>query len=264
MLDNAWRSVAIVAVASLAALGVRPASAQPPTLAPLRPGLGGTATVPAEKIASECPPFTDIKPGVDPNDLRDCRVSRSGELGMVGGRTYSYAIYCLIPNDAIDKSRCGDETETSRYFRERGLAIFTRDRSSSVATLLVERAGPDLGIFVFPREPAIVDHPAGTLLFVPITVDGTGSGNASEYYVWNGDEWQPIESERWLDDLRRRLPPGLQIRKGIWPDLETMRAETGLYREGDANCCPTGGTARVTLAIRSRQFVLESVVVGQP
>src|SRR5687767_917407 len=27
---------------------------------------------------------------------------------------------------------------------------------------------------------------------------------------------------------------------GVWPDLHTLRAEAGLYREGDGNCCPTG------------------------
>jgi hypothetical protein len=49
--------------------------------------------------------------------------------------------------------------------------------------------------------------------------------------------------------------------KGLWPDLVNMRVETGLYRKGDGNCCPTGGTARVRLAIRDTQFVITSVVV---
>lgn len=235
------------------------AAAQPPELVPLRPG-AGRGVYAVDTIGRRCPEFSEIKPGPNADDLRDCRVLQSGEVGSVQGRTYYYAIYCLIPNDAAGNSRCGDDTVTAGYYRERGLAIFSRDRSSATATLLLDRAGPDLGLFLFHQKPEIIDHPAGTLLYVPITVDGTGNGNASEYYVWNADEWAPIDSDGWLKDLQRRVPAGLELRKGIWPDLRTMRGETPLYRDGDANCCPTGGTVRITLAIRSRRFVIQSVV----
>ncbi|MFN7992580.1 MAG: hypothetical protein U0Q18_03220 [Bryobacteraceae bacterium] len=43
-----------------------------------------------------------------------------------------------------------------------------------------------------------------------------------------------------------------------------MPAEAGLYREGDANCCPTGGTARTQLAIRSNRFEIESITIDDP
>jgi hypothetical protein len=105
----------------------------------------------------------------------------------------------------------------------------------------------------------IVDAPAGLLLALPIAVDGTGNYNQSEYYVREAGAWQRIESESWLVDLRARLPAGLEIWKGVWPDIRTLRAEAGLHKAGDGNCCPTGGTAHIQLAIRDRRFVLESV-----
>jgi hypothetical protein len=216
-----------------------------------------------EMMRRTCPSFSDIKPGSEPFDLRDCGVSQFGEFATFDGRTYYYAIYCLIPNDA-DKGSCNDNTRTAENFRTRGLAIFTRDRSSETATLLLERASIDLGIYLFLQKPAIVTTSVGAVLYVPMTVDGTGSGNASEYYAWDSAEWKPIEAEAWVGDLQRRLPPGLEIRKGVWPDLRTMSAETGLYRPGDANCCPSGGVVRVRLAIRSSQFVIDSFVVAPP
>ena len=89
-------------------------------------------------------------------------------------------------------------------------------------------------------------------------------GNQSEYYLREKNKWETIEAYGWLDDLEPRMPRGLSIWKGVWPDPKTMQAQVGLYREGDVNCCPTGGIARIQLAIRSRQFVIESLVIDPP
>jgi hypothetical protein len=61
----------------------------------------------------------------------------------------------------------------------------------------------------------------------------------------------------------QHIPAGLETRKGAWPEIRTMRAETGLYRPGDANCCPTGGVVRARLAIRSNRFVIESLEIDR-
>jgi hypothetical protein len=141
------------------------------------------------------------------------------------------------------------------------LAIFvqdSRDPSSGTARLLFERVGSDIGQ-LYPQKPQVIMNSAGTILYMPIAGAGTGAENFSEYYLRGANEWEPIEAEAWVADLRKRIPAGLGIWKGIWPNPQTMRAEAGLYREGDANCCPSGGTARIQLAIRSRRLVLDSV-----
>jgi hypothetical protein len=142
------------------------------------------------------------------------------------------------------------------------LAIFLEESSSGLARLMIERASPEMGVFVYAK-PEIVENFFGTFLYVPIRLDGTGAGNESEYYLWNKEkeEWQRIDSETWLKDVGERIPPELHIWKGIWPDLKHMTAEIGLYRDGDANCCPTGGSALIELAIDHGKFFVKSVTV---
>jgi hypothetical protein len=112
--------------------------------------------------------------------------------------------------------------------------------------------------------PQIVRNAAGTILYLPIAIDGTAHENASEYFLWDAGKWQHIEAQGWLKDLSRQMPDGLGIWKGVWPDLRTMQAEAGLYRQSDANCCATGGRARIRFSIRSNRFVLDSVVFERP
>ena len=49
--------------------------------------------------------------------------------------------------------------------------------------------------------------------------------------------------------------------EGSLADVPTLRADAGLYREGDANRCPTGGIAHIQLAIKSRQFVIQTIAI---
>jgi putative endonuclease len=213
-------------------------------------------------IRDRCLDFTDVKQGSGPSDFRECRVSEFGEFGVVDGETYYYALYCLIPSYTTEKGECGDDSFIARYHRARGLAVFVRNPSRENARLLFERVDPEIGT-VYYEKPEIVHNPAGTLLYLPVAIDGTGRGNESDYYLRETGEWVPLETAAWLAALLKRIPAGLEIWKGVWPDLRTMRAEAGLYRAGDANCCPTGGVARVRLAIRSRQLVIDSVVIDK-
>jgi hypothetical protein len=187
-------------------------------------------------------------------------VSSFGTLGTIDNQTYYYALYCLVTNSRISEGTCSGDSFNARYHRNRGLAVFEANRGGTVARLLHERVSGDVGIMVY-GEPAFVRAPAGTILHLPIRVDGTGNYNESEYYLRKAGPWRKLDSESWQKDLVGRLPAGREMWKGLWPDLVNMRVETGLYRKGDGNCCPTGGTARVRLAIRDTQFVITSVVV---
>lgn len=201
-----------------------------------------------------------MKRGDGPLDYRDCAVSEFGKFGAVDGETYYYALYCLIPNYAPDKGKCVDGSFNALFFRQRGLVVFAGDDSNGDIRLLFERVSSDIGTLLY-EKPQITHGAERTLLYLPIALDGTGHGNESEYYLREEGKWEPVEAEAWLDDLKARTPGDLSIWKGVWPNLETMQAQAGLYRNGDVNCCPTGGIAKIRLAIRSRRFVIESVVI---
>jgi hypothetical protein len=239
------------------------ATAQSPSVArPASPGANVARQFSMSAIRDRCIEFTDAKQGTRPLDFRACRVSEFGEFGVVDGETYYYATYCLIPSDTTEKGECGDDSFVARYHRARGLAVFVRSPSGEDARLLFERVDPDRSLVYFGK-PEIVHNAVGTLLYLPVTVDGTGHGNASEYYLRERGAWAPLDAAAWLADLRKRIPARLEIWKGVWPDLRTMRAEASLYQAGDTNCCPTGGVARIRLAIRSRQLVIVSVAVDK-
>ncbi len=214
---------------------------------------------PLDTIRNHCIEFTKVKQGSGPDDYRECRVSEFGRLGVVDADTYYYAIYCLIPNwRNINEGHCGDDSVNAVSHRTTALAVFSAAPSQAGLQLAFERASGEIGVYVY-LQPSIVQSAAGTLLHLSIAYAGTGNINASEYYVREAGVWERIESESWLKDLQVRLPAGLEIWKGVWPDVRTLRAEASLYRKGDGNCCPTGGVARIQLAFRTRHLVLESV-----
>ena len=214
-------------------------------------------------LRQQCIEFTQVKRGGKPDDIRDCRVSEFGEFGRVDEVHYFYALYCLIPNYAPDKGQCNDDSFNASYHRTRGLVIFVGDPSGLRVRLFLERVEREIGSLQY-GPPQIVRNAAGTILYLPIAIDGTAHENASEYFLRDAGTWQPIEAQGWLKDLSRQLPAGLGIWKGVWPDLRTMQAEAGLYRQSDANCCPTGGRARIRFSIRSSRFVLDSVAFERP
>jgi hypothetical protein len=208
-------------------------------------------------IQKQCIDFKNVKR--ESGDFRDCKVSEFGRFGAVGGRTYYYALYCIIPS-YVEAGSCGDSSFAARSHRARGLAVFVRNPASARAELLFERVSVEIST-QYSQKPEIIRNQFGTLLYLPIAVDGTGHMNESEYYLREGGKWKRIEAESWLTETMKRVPPGLAAWKGVWPDLHTMRAEALLYRSNDTNCCPSGGVARVRLSIRAKKFVVESVVV---
>jgi len=205
-----------------------------------------------ESVREQCIEFSMV----DRKDLADCRVSEFGEIGTVGDAIYYYAIYCMVPQHGLDRDCLGDSPSYHRV----AAAVFTGLRSSPTVRLLLERATSDIGLFRF-EKPEIVRRDGATLLYVPITLDGTGHGNMSEYYVRERRKWRRIESNAWVAQLQKKIPPEFDIRKGVWPDLHTMTAEVPLYGAGDANCCPSAAYARVRLSIEDRRFVIKSVTV---
>lgn len=99
------------------------------------------------------------------------------------------------------------------------------------------------------------------LLYVPGTMMGTGAGNADVLYQWRGGRWVEIDMETWKDALSPRLPKGVGAWHGVTYYLmgDSMGAETDLWNESDANCCPTAGRANLGFRIDGDRLVLDTV-----
>lgn len=90
---------------------------------------------------------------------------------------------------------------------------------------------------------------------------GTGSANADLLFRLDGDHWTEIEIEGWKTALAEALPDGLGVWKGVdydWPDF---LATSSLWRDEDANCCPTGGEVLMNLAVQGTSLRLAGVQV---
>ncbi|MES2835069.1 MAG: hypothetical protein V4707_10225 [Pseudomonadota bacterium] len=95
-------------------------------------------------------------------------------------------------------------------------------------------------------------------------MQGTGNGNADVIFRWEPDAAQPltqVDNWSWRDTLSERLPTGLEVWKGVdyrYND-EGVWAWTPLWREGDGNCCASGGSAMLMFRIEDDRLVLDGV-----
>lgn len=184
-------------------------------------------------------------------DPGDCHVTESGSFGKVGETDQLYATYCL------------DAPRNDEYPCElTGIALFEIDPQGRAQRWL-QRIDPD-GLGNQFSKPELLQKHEGLFLDVPVSVPGTGAFNASTLYRRDGARWVEIDVTGWEKDLAAKLPKGLEVWKGIWPDYATMTATTGLYRAKDGNCCPTGGTAEITLRFDGNRLSLATLKIGPP
>jgi hypothetical protein len=173
-----------------------------------------------------------------------CAVEQFDRIGTVGAREFSFALYRFEPSP--DNPRA-----PLPYAR---VIVFERLASSMVRPLLV--SADDSAFFY---DTPVILHSAGrVLLHIPATEDGTGNFNRETLYVWVNDGWRDIDVTSWLTDLEHRLPKGLTMQKGVYPNYATMSASTLLWRAKDAVCCGTGGRAAIRLEWQGDRVALGS------
>lgn len=106
------------------------------------------------------------------------------------------------------------------------------------------------------------------LLHMPGYSQGTGVFNTDRLFRLeeDGTTWTPIDMGTWLDGVQ--LPKDLEIWKGVDFDFSNpwsgYLARTSLWRPDDGNCCPSGGTAVITLEIEGDKLVGKEVEYTPP
>lgn len=107
--------------------------------------------------------------------------------------------------------------------------------------------------------PRLVDNGEDLILHLPGYSSGTASANADTLYVWRAPGWANIGMESWKNDLTGRVPAGMGLWKGVEYDYYGLSSRFSLWRETDANCCPTGGDAYVDLAIGEDRLTIDNL-----
>lgn len=116
------------------------------------------------------------------------------------------------------------------------------------------------------EPPTLVMSDGKLHIAVAGRMQGTGNGNADVIFRWDPVAARPlvqIDNWSWRDTLKDRLPAGLEVWKGV--DIKYADGEiwawTPLWREGDGNCCASGGSAGLSFRIENDVLVLDSVSV---
>lgn len=196
-------------------------------------------------VQETCAQVGDISFG-EQGRWADCRITRGRWVATIDLTDLYQAQYCLGGADG----KC----------EQRALLIFGNRAYTPVARLLVQRI--DSGASVYD-DPVVVKNSLGR--FMTLSAHLPDGASSSTHYQWQDGRWLPIDTKAWQRDLARQLPAGITARQGGVIDFDTdpMSAQARLYREGDADCCPSAGVARMELGLASLRFGLKTLRIGK-
>jgi hypothetical protein len=178
-----------------------------------------------------------------------CEVGWFGQVGAVARHDFSWARYDFKPAP-------GDQLHTLPWPR---VVIFERLAAGTLRPILI--SGDDAAFWY--DKPRILRAGGHIVLHVPADESGTGNFNRELLYAWANDAWHDVDVVSWHDELDRRLPKGLVILKGVYPDYEKMTAETPVWRQEDGPQCAEGGRAHVELQWRGDRIAVGGVRIAQ-
>lgn len=187
-------------------------------------------------------PVTALAGGCIGTALQDCRAPAAGYVTAPSGERLAWQL---------------QEGEDEYGGRRAGMVLFSVD--GEVLTPVgwsYEAARFDPPV-MFEREGSVFVVASGWH-------DGTSSQNADILYRLDRGHWTEIELESWKTTLDEQLPEGLGVWKGVAYRWEAMEALSSLWRDGDANCCATGGSATFSLRIEGAAVRLADVTIRPP
>jgi hypothetical protein len=139
------------------------------------------------------------------------------------------------------------------------IVIFERLPAGTLRPILISGDDAAFGY----DKPRILHAGGRVVLHLPAYESGTGNFNRELLYAWAKDAWHDVDVTAWHDELDRRLPKGLVILKGVYPDYEKMTAETPVWRQEDGPQCAESGRAHVELQWRGDRIAMGSVRIGK-
>lgn len=284
------RALAVLTLVSLALTGAGPVVGQTPTLDQALRRAEAATPLPlslAREQSEWLKDHADLPAGLDPADDTLSRIealtAQAERDERIGGMTFRNGLPgrggdCV----ATALKGCGSSMGgylaladgrlqwqvQDGYTEENGITggiVFFADLPTAVAGPIA----PIAWSFDAARFGSPVVLPEGgpdgkTYIAVPGIHAGSGSGNADVLFRWDPRgrrELAQIDTWSWRDDLKDKLPEGLEIWQGVRIDWSNMIAFTPLWQAGDGNCCGTGGTATLSFEIEGDRLVLSHVSV---
>lgn len=101
----------------------------------------------------------------------------------------------------------------------------------------------------FSPPDTVQNSDDGVLIHVPGVTGGNGAGNADVLLLRTRSGWARPDMEIWSDQVNAMLPDGFAIRGGVDFNFRDMHASSPVWRQGDGNCCATGGTVQIDFAL---------------
>lgn len=187
-------------------------------------------------------PATALAGGCIGAVLDGCRATGAGHVSTPSGRRLAWQI---------------QEGSTDAAGTSAGLVLFAvEDQTLRPIGWSFEAAGFE--------PPVMFEHEGQVYVAARGRQAGTAAWNADLLYRLDDGAWTEIELESWKTDLAEALPEGLGVWKGVdyrWPVFE---ATSSLWRDGDPNCCATGGRAVIGLRVEGAALRLGEVQVLPP
>jgi uncharacterized protein YecT (DUF1311 family) len=196
----------------------------------------------AGRLASEVAAKAACLPAlVDAESGETCKVVDYAPLASLDGHAFAYAHYEYASKQA-------DGAHDTR------IVVF--ELAGGMARVVLSPDGDDAIAYDKPR---VLHAGARALLHLPAYESGTGNFNRERLFLWRDAHWLDVDATTWLNELAHRLPAGLGVWKGVFPDYSALSACTPLWRKQDGNCCPTGGRADLALGWRGDRIALQSI-----
>lgn len=107
--------------------------------------------------------------------------------------------------------------------------------------------------------PRLVDNGEDMILHLPARTAGTGEGNADSLFLFKPAGWVNIGLASWKNELPSKLPKGLGLWKGVEYQYYGLSSTFPLWRDNDANCCPTAGEAYVNFKVVNDRLSIADV-----
>lgn len=168
-----------------------------------------------------------------------CRPLRSFRAPGLIGQVGRFRIY-----EIIDRFEAGEWSKR----------ILVEDKPGELCELY---SFESMDGIAYPRRAFLLRHSAQTVLGTRCPISGTGALYEEEYWSFTAAGPVPLAANEVVAAaLKTLLPPGYGVWKGYGLNMERLCYAMPVWKPGDGNCCPTGGSVYLKFALRNGRLIV--------